>query len=244
MSHSRRPNESPNVRLPVTLPDLSEPRALLFDLDGTLVDTVALRVAAWLAAFGRFDIPVDRELLPAYMGSDGRWLAREVARAAGREIDWATSDEIDRLSGSLFDELNSAPQPLPGATELLTALEGEGLTFCIATASQPGQVEANVKALGLPAPPAIVDASHVENAKPEPDLLLAAAAQLGVAPGGCWYVGDSAWDMMASIRAGTVAVAVTTGATSAEALLSAGAAVVVPGLPALAAELRRRGLLR
>jgi HAD superfamily hydrolase (TIGR01509 family) len=244
MSYSRRPNQPPTDRLQVTLPDLPEPRALLFDLDGTLVDTVALRVAAWLEAFRRFDIPIDRELLPAYMGSDGRWLAREVARAAGREIDWATSDEIDRLSGALFDELNKAPQPLPGATELLTALEEEGLTFCIATASQPGQVEANVKALGLPAPPAIVDASRVENAKPEPDLLLAAAAQLGVAPEDCWYVGDSAWDMMASVRAGTVSVAVTTGATSAEALLAAGAAVAVQGLSALAAELRRRGLLR
>jgi HAD superfamily hydrolase (TIGR01509 family) len=244
MSHSRSPNEPPTVRPSVALPDLPEPQAILFDLDGTLVDTVALRVAAWVEAFGRFDIPIDRELLPAYMGSDGRWLAREVARAAGREIDWATSDEIDRLSGSLFDKLNKAPQPLPGATELLTALEGEGRTFCIATASQPGQVEANVKALGLPAPPRIVDASHVENAKPEPDLLLAAAAQLGVAPEGCWYVGDSSWDMMASVRAGTVAVGVTTGATSAETLLAAGAAVVVQGLPAFLAEFRRRGLLR
>jgi HAD superfamily hydrolase (TIGR01509 family) len=226
-----------------SLSDLPEPRALLFDLDGTLVDTVALRVAAWVEAFGRFDIPVDRELLPAYMGSDGRWLAREVARAAGREIDWATSDEIDRLSGSHFDELNRAPQPLPGATELLTALEEEGLTFCIATASQPGQVEANVKALGLPAPPRIVDASHVENAKPEPDLLLAAAAQLGVAPEGCWYVGDSTWDMMASVRAGVVGIGVTTGATDAATLVSAGAAVAVPDLTTLHAELVRRELL-
>ncbi len=230
-------------RLRATPADLPEPRALLLDLDGTLVDTVAVRVAAWVEAFRRFDIPADRESLPAYMGSDGRWLAREVARAAGREIDWATSDEIDRLSGSLFDELNQSPAPLPGATELLTALEERELTFCIATASQPGQVEANVMALRLPAPPRIVDASHVENAKPEPDLLLAAAAQLGVAPGSCWYVGDSAWDMMASVRAGVVAVGVTTGATSAEKLLEAGASVALPGLPALLAELRRRGLL-
>jgi HAD superfamily hydrolase (TIGR01509 family) len=238
------PTDEPAAAHPrTTLSDLCEPHALLFDLDGTLVDTVALRVAAWVEAFRRFDIPADRELLPAYMGSDGRWLAREVARAAGTEIDWATSDEIDRLSGSLFDELNDAPWPLPGATELLTALEERGLTFCIATASQPGQVEAYVKALRLPAPPRIVDASHVENAKPEPDLLLAAAAQLDVPPANCWYVGDSAWDMMAAVRAGMVEVGVTTGATSAEALLAAGASVAVPGLPALLAELRRRGLL-
>ncbi|MGZ6267542.1 MAG: HAD family hydrolase [Candidatus Limnocylindrales bacterium] len=225
------------------LSGLREPHALLFDLDGTLVDTVSVRVAAWVEAFRRFDIPADRALLPEYMGSDGRWLAREVARAAGSDIDWALSDEIDRLSGSLFDELNEAPRPLPGAAELLTALEERGFTFCIATASQPGQVAANVNALRLPAPPPIVDASHVKNAKPEPDLLLAAAAQLDVPPADCWYVGDSAWDMMASARARMVAVGVTTGATSSEKLLAAGASVAVNGLPELTAELRRRGLL-
>jgi HAD superfamily hydrolase (TIGR01509 family) len=242
MSHSRPPNDTPSVRPPVTLPDLPRPQALLFDLDGTLVDTVALRVAAWVEAFGRFDITIDPERLPGYMGSDGRWLAREVARAAGSEIDWATSDEIDRLSGSLFDELNTAPRPLPGATELLTALEAQGLTFCVATASQPGQVEANVKALRLPAPPPIVDAGHVENAKPEPDLLLAAAAQLGVAPESCWYVGDSMWDMMASVRAGMTGIGVTSGATDEATLREAGATVVIDGLPELHAELARRGL--
>jgi len=237
-------NTAPGAPARHSLADLPEPAALLFDLDGTLVDTVHVRVAGWVEAFRRFGIPVDRKRLPLYMGSDGRWLARELSAAAGTELDWAASDEIDRLAGALFDERNVAPRPLPGATELLTALESGGPAHCIATASQAGQVAVSVTALRLPAPPRIVDASHVENAKPEPDLLLAAAAQLGVAPEGCWYVGDSVWDMMASVRAGTVAVGVTTGATSAEALLAAGAAVAVQGLPALAAELRRRGLLR
>ncbi len=234
-----------------SLPDLADPTAILFDLDGTLVDTVAVRVAGWVEAFRRFDIAVDGQLLPRYMGSDGRWLAREVARAAGHEMDWATSDEIDRLAGSLFDKLNTAPQPLPGAIELLTALEqtgersreGSGLTFCIATASQPGQVATSVASLRLPTPPPIVDAGHVENAKPEPDLLFAAAAQLDVPPDRCWYVGDSVWDMMAGSRAGMVGVGVTTGAVDAAALLKAGASVALPDLEVLLAELRRRGLL-
>jgi HAD superfamily hydrolase (TIGR01509 family) len=227
-----------------SLAGLPEPQALLFDLDGTLVDTVHLRVAGWVEAFRRFDIPIDPERLPGYMGSDGRWLARELARTAGRELDWATSDEIDRLSGSIFDELNREPRPLPGATELLTALEASSLTFGIATASQPGQVAVSVRALRLPAPPPIVDAGHVVNAKPDPDLLLAAAAQLGVPPDRCWYVGDSTWDMMASARAEMVGVGVTTGAADAEALLAAGAAVSISGLTALMESLRERGLLR
>ena len=226
-----------------SLADLPEPLAILFDLDGTLVDTVQVRVAGWVAAFRTFGIEVDLERLPGYMGSDGRWLARELARDGGRELDWAMSDEIDRVAGANFDQLNKAPKPLRGATELLTALEGSGLAFCIATASQPSQVQVSVDALRLPAPPRIVDAGHVVNAKPEPDLLLAAAEQLGVAPGRCWYVGDSAWDMMASAAAGMTGIAVTTGATGAEALLTAGGDVAVPNLGALADELIRRGLL-
>lgn len=239
-SSASQPGDRPVSR---SLADLLSPTAILFDLDGTLVDTVALRVAGWVEAFRRFDVPVDRERLPAYMGSDGRWLAREVARAASLEMDWATSDEIDRLAGSLFDELNTAPKPLPGATELLTALEAGGLTYCIATASQPGQVATSVAALGLPAVPRIVDAGQVENAKPEPDLLLAAAAQLGVPPEQCWYVGDSIWDMMAGTRAGMTGVAVTSGAMGADALLEAGAAVSIANLTTLLEALRSRGLL-
>jgi HAD superfamily hydrolase (TIGR01509 family) len=194
-------------------------------------------------AFRRFDIAVDLERLPLYMGSDGRWLARELSAAAGHEIDWATSDEIDRLAGSLFDERNVDPSPLPGAPELLTALESGGPAHCIATASQAGQVAVSVAALRLPASPRIVDASHVEHAKPEPDLLLAAAAQLNVAPASCWYVGDSMWDMMASVRAGMTGIGVTSGATDEATLRDAGAAVVIAGLPDLHAELVRRGLL-
>jgi len=222
---------------------LSDPRAVLFDLDGTLVDTVRVRAEAWRRAFSRLDIAIDPAILPRYMGSDGRWLAGEVARTAGRDLDWAARDELDRLAGSLFDELNTAPAPLPGATELLTLLEASRLTFAIATASQPGQVAVSVASLMLPAPPRIIDGGHVEHAKPAPDLLLVAADQLGIAPRECWYIGDSAWDMMAGVAAGMSAVGVTTGATDAAGLTGAGATVVVTGLPALADELQRRHLI-
>ena len=225
------------------LAGLPRPEALLFDLDGTLVDTVQLRIAGWQEALRRSGIELDREFIAAHIGADGRWLAREMGRAVGRDMDWAESDEIDRLSGSLFDEMNSAPQTLPGARELLTALERSGFPFAIATASQPGQVAVSVAALRLPSQPQITDAGHVEHAKPAPDLLLAAAAQLGVAPEMCWYVGDSTWDMMAAVRAGMIGVGVETGVAGAESLLGAGANVVLDGLPALQEDLRRRGLL-
>ena len=226
-----------------TLADLPRPEALLFDLDGTLVDTVSVRVEAWLRAFAQIGLSVDPASLPEYMGSDGRWLAGEVARAAGRELDWAACDAIDRSAGDFFDELNVSPPVLPGATELLAALEASSLTFAIATASQPGQVAVSVAALRLPAPPPIIDGSHVEHAKPAPDLLLVAAEQVGTAPQRCWYVGDSRWDMMASVAAGMPAIGVTTGATNAEGLRAAGATAVIGGLPELLDELRGRGLV-
>ena len=224
------------------LADLPAPGALLFDLDGTLVDTLKWREEAWSRAFASVGLAVDRSRLASFLGSDGRKLAGDLARELGRELDYAECDDLDRLSGAIFDELNAHPMPLPGATELLTALGQSGLPFAVATSSQPGQVAVSVEALRLPGRPQITDGSHVANAKPEPDLLLASAAQLGIAPCSCWYVGDSTWDMMASVRAEMVAIGVTTGAVDADALLSAGATVAVAGLTELLIELRRRGL--
>ena len=228
---------------PSNLAVLPEPAALLFDLDGTLVDTLRVRLEACSRTFERVGILVDRDRLAGYLGSDGRWLAGEIGRAAGRELDYAATDDLDRVAGSIFDELNTSPTPLPGATELLTALEESHLSFAIATSSQRGQVAASVAALRLPSPPPITDGGDVAHAKPAPDLLLASAAQLGIPPERCWYVGDSTWDMLAAVRARMVAIGVTTGAVNAEGLLAAGASVAIDSLAAMLEHLRGRGLL-
>ena len=221
---------------------LPEPKAVLFDLDGTLVDTVRFRIEAWYEALHRHGVAIDRDGVARLIGSDGRRLAREASRAAGREFDEAEATVVDDLSGAIFDELNAAPMPLPGASELLSALETSGLAFAIATSSLPGQVMASVRSLDLPAEPPIVDQSQVRRAKPEPDLLLAAASQLAVGPERCWYVGNSTWDMIASAAAGMVGIGVTTGAADAAALAAAGASATVDSLEVLLGELRRRGL--
>jgi len=221
---------------------LPEPKAVLFDLDGTLVDTVRFRIEAWHEALRRHGVAIDRDGVARLIGSDGRRLAREASRAAGREFDEAEATVVDDLSGAIFDRLNAAPAPLPGASELLSALERSRLTFAIATSSLPGQVMASVRSLALPAEPPIVDQSHVAHAKPAPDLLLAAASQLTVAPEGCWYVGDSTWDMLASSAAGMIGIGVTTGAAGAADLGAAGASATIESMTVLLAELRRRGL--
>ena len=214
------------------------PQAILFDLDGTLVDTVPARMDAWVVALDEAGIPARAAQLEPMIGIDGRRLAREAAEAAGRHLTDAEAEAIDRRSGELFDERNRDPVLLPGASEILAALDNRGLTWAIATSSRREQVTASIAALGLEREPRIVDGSHVANAKPAPDLLLLGARELGVDPGGCWYVGDSTWDMRAATAAGMVPVAVTAGAAvSPDELEGAGARAVVGDLGQLVASL-------
>jgi beta-phosphoglucomutase-like phosphatase (HAD superfamily) len=226
-----------------TLADLPAPSAILFDLDGTLVDTVGRRIEGWLAAFAEDGITADADRIGSLVGADGKRLAREVAAAAGVERSEPEIAALDRRAGAIFSQLNVEPKPLPGARELLTDLAPGPLKVVIATSSLGAQVTASVAALALGQPPLIVDGEHVEHAKPAPDLLLLAAERAGVVPMTCWYVGDATWDFLACVAAGMSGIAVPTGAVDGAALLDAGALVVIDGLADLADELRRRGLL-
>jgi HAD superfamily hydrolase (TIGR01509 family) len=210
------------------------PGAVLFDLDGTLVDTVETRIEGWARVFDEFGIPVDRPRLGPLIGVDGKRLAREVAAIAGMSIDDERAEAIDRRCGEIYETLNRDPRPLPGVQALVQALEGRGIKWAIATSSRKEQVGTSVAALGLADEPTIVDGSNVERAKPEPDLLLLGAVRLDVDPTRCWYVGDSTWDIAAAVAAGMIPIGVTAGAAVDSAVLEgAGAAVVVATLDAL-----------
>lgn len=209
---------------------LPRPRALIFDLDGTLVDTVETRIRAWLALFDEAGIPADRSEVAALIGADGKRLARAVAAAAGIELDDRRAEDLDRRSGEIYETLNTDPRPLPGAVRLLGELDERGLSWAIATSSRRQQVGASVDSLRLSHQPTIVDGTHVEHAKPAPDLLLEAAATLSLPAAACWYVGDATWDMRAAVAAGMPAVGVTSGAVDADALIDAGADRVVGSL--------------
>ena len=212
----------------------TRPAAVVFDLDGTLVDTVDTRIDAWEAALGEFGIAAQRPQLEPMIGMDGRRLASEVAARAGSPIDAASAEVIDRRAGVLFDERNRQPRPLPGARRALARLDAAGLRWAIATSSRAEQVRASVAALKLGGDPHLVDGSAVEHAKPAPDLLLLVARRLDVEPRECWYVGDSSWDMQAAVAAGMTAVGVLAGAAvEADALRDAGAAEVLETLDQL-----------
>ncbi len=196
------------------------PAAWIFDLDGTLVDTVETRIVAWLRTFEEQRIPAHRLLVASLIGSDGRRLARVVAEAAGQSLDADREEEIDRRAGDIYSDLNVNPKPLPGAVELLRALDKNRQRWAIATSSRRQQVVASVDALAL-------------SAKPAPDLLLFAARELGVEPSRCCYVGDAIWDMQAAAAAGMPAIGVVSGSATDVELAAAGALFTVKDLTEL-----------
>jgi HAD superfamily hydrolase (TIGR01509 family) len=217
-------------RITFAMTSLPAPEALLFDLDGTLVDTVGTRVASWIDIFKEEGIPADPEFVAPLMGSDGRFAVQRVAEEAGITIDAARVADIDDRAGARFSQLNRSPRALPGVAALVAHLEANGISWAVATSSQPGQVQASIDALGLATAPMVTDGSHVAHAKPAPDLLLSAAKQMGRQPVGIWYIGDAKWDMLAAAAAGMTAIAVMTGATSVDVLTESGADAVFDDL--------------
>ena len=218
---------------------LTRPAGLIFDLDGTLVDTVGARIDGWVEVLSGEGLEATPEQVGPMIGMDGKRLAREVAAANGRELDDGAAERIDRAAGEAFDRRNTAPRTLPGLASVLAAIEDLGLAWVIATSSRKAQVAVSVAALGLAEEPDIVDGSHVEHAKPAPDLLLLAAERLGLPPASCWAVGDSTWDIRAAVAAGMAGIGVTAGsAVGRSELRDAGARLVLGTLDELAELLR------
>lgn len=222
---------------------IATPRAFLFDLDGTLIDTVGTRVEAWMDVFEQEGIPADAAFIGALIGSDGKSIVHNVAATSGLTVEHERAVDIDERAGTRFSELNHSPVALAGVLEITDFLRELGLPWAVATSSMPAQVQASIDILGFDSPPVVTDGGDVEHAKPAPDLLLKAARQMDVEPTGTWYVGDAKWDMLAAVAAGMTAIGVTTGETPADVLQEAGAALVFKGLPDLLAAMRLLGSL-
>jgi len=197
--------------------------ALIFDLDGTLVDTVYGHVFAWQRALAQCDMPIDGWRIHRRVGMSGGLFTRAVARELGREISDEEAERVQNVHGQLFRELLPERRPLPGAPELLADLRARGVTHGIATSGRRPEINASLDALGVPDDMVVVERGDVARAKPEPDLFLECAARLGVAAEDCYVIGDAVWDLLAARRARMLSIGLLSGGYGADELQGAGA---------------------
>ena len=199
------------------------PQALIFDLDGTLVDTVYAHVFAWQRALAEEGMPIPGWRIHRRIGMSGGLFARAVAREVGRDLSPEETEAIQVRHGQIFRELLPDRQPLPGAVDLLADLRRRGVTHGIATSGRRPEIDKSLEALGVGKETVVIDRGDVARAKPAPDLFLACMAALGVEADDCYVVGDAVWDLLAARRAKMLSVGLLSGGYGSDELLEAGA---------------------
>jgi HAD superfamily hydrolase (TIGR01509 family) len=197
--------------------------ALIFDLDGTLIDTVYAHVFAWQLALAEAEMPIDGWRIHRRIGMSGGLFARAVAREVGRELTDDETEEIQRRHGELFRGLLPERRPLPGAVDLLAELRRRGVVHGIATSGRRPEIDASLEALGVGGETVVIDRGNVARAKPAPDLFLACQEALGVEPVDCYVVGDAVWDLLAARRARMLSIGLLSGGYGVDELLASGA---------------------
>jgi HAD superfamily hydrolase (TIGR01509 family) len=198
-------------------------QALIFDLDGTLVDTVYAHVYAWQRALAERGMAIDGWRIHRRIGMSGGLFTRAVGRELGRPLDADEAHALQTRHGELFRELLPDRQPLPGAAELLAALRDAGVVHGIATSGRRPEIDASLDALGVPADMVVVQRGDVARAKPEPDLFLECARRLDAPAGDCFVVGDAVWDLLAARRAEMLSIGLLSGGYGDDELTRAGA---------------------
>ncbi len=198
-------------------------RALIFDLDGTLIDTVYAHVFTWQTAFWEAGLPIDGWRIHRRIGMSGGLFARAAGRELGRELSAEEVTALQRRHSELFEQAMPVRRPLPGAVELLAYLRANNITHGIATSGHRPDIDASLAVLGIGEETVVVERGDVSRAKPEPDLFLACQERLGVRPEDCYVIGDAVWDLLAARRAGMLSIGVLTGGYGEDELNRAGA---------------------
>jgi HAD superfamily hydrolase (TIGR01509 family) len=203
----------------------SEPPApvFLFDLDGTLIDSVYQHVIAWHAALSRLDIDLSVWRIHRRIGMSGGLFVSALIRETGVTLSEADVAMLQQAHQEGYLAQAASVRALPGASELLAALTAQGVRWAIATSSYRATSGHALSLLGLPDDTPMITRDMVRHAKPDPDLFLAAAALLGVDPRHAYVVGDSVWDLLAARRAGAIGIGLMSGGYGREELERAGA---------------------
>jgi HAD superfamily hydrolase (TIGR01509 family) len=219
--------------------------AFLFDLDGTLIDSVYQHVIAWRNALAMVDIDLSVWRIHRRIGMSGGLFMSALLRETGRTLSDEDIEAVQQAHGAGYLAQIDSVRPLPGAAVLLAALTGRGVPWAIATSGRANVARRALVMLGLPDDTPMVTRDMVRHAKPDPDLFLTAAALIGVEPQNAMVVGDSVWDLLAARRAGSLGVGLMSGGYGREELERAGAFRVYSDpaeLLARADELGVRGL--
>ena len=186
--------------------------SFLFDLDGTLVDSVYQHVLAWQQALHAAGIELSVWRIHRRIGMSGGLFTEMLLREVKAEITPDLLETLQRRHGEAYAGLVQWVRPLPGAKELLAYLTDARIPWAIATSGRMGSAKYNLQALGVdPAQAVVITRDDVRHAKPDPDLFLAAAARLGVDIHSAAIVGDSIWDILAARRAHGLGVGLLSG---------------------------------
>jgi HAD superfamily hydrolase (TIGR01509 family) len=200
--------------------------AMLFDLDGTLVDSAYQHVLAWHETFRDFRMEISNWKVHRRIGMSGAFFLPGLLREIDHSGNQGVIERLEKRHAKYFKPRIKTIRPLPGARELLRHLSKIGLPWTIATTGERAQAAQLVKGLGLPASLPMVTGDDVKNAKPAPDIFLAAAERLGVSIGDSIIVGDSPWDLLAGRRMKALGVGLLCGGYAKEELERAGAHLV------------------
>jgi HAD superfamily hydrolase (TIGR01509 family) len=205
--------------------DFPEPPvpAFLFDLDGTLIDSVYQHVIAWRAALEGIGIDLSVWRIHRRIGMSGGLFVHALLRETGRTLSGADIAQLQESHANEYRKQVHTVTALPGARELLASLTDAGVKWAIATSGYAATARPALELLGLPEDTPMVTRDLVRHAKPDPDLFLAAASLLSVDPRNAMVVGDSVWDLLAARRAWALGVGLQSGGYGREELERAGA---------------------
>jgi HAD superfamily hydrolase (TIGR01509 family) len=216
-------------------------RGLIFDIDGTLVDTNPAHVEAWRRAFRRFDYDVPVERIVPEIGKGGDKLVPSVL---GQEVEARSGEDLRRAQKEEFLALAKQQRfrVFPRVSELFPALRERKIRAALATSSDDKHLDATLASAGTDLralADEVVTRSDAESSKPEPDLVVVAVKALKLSPAECAMVGDTIYDGLACQGAGVVFLGVLSGGTSEAALLEAGARAVWRDVGHILADLDR-----
>lgn len=198
--------------------------AFVFDLDGTLVDSVYQHVLAWREALEAERIELSVWRIHRKIGMSGGLLTNMLLRETGLDLDEDRAERLQQLHAAAYRRHAGDVRPLPGARALLGALTDVAIPWAIATSGRMASARPALDALGVdPDKSPVVTRDQVKFAKPDPDLFLAAAEKLGAAVAATTVVGDSVWDMLAATRGRCLGIGLMSGGYGREELERAGA---------------------